>query len=1001
MDDASQPGVFGGVIADGGNWQTNKVLSLTLGDDDDVDAVQILTGQNAFTGGTTVQDGCLQIGDGTTNGLISGEVTVSTQDGLIFDVSGSSTVETFDGVISPGDTPGSVLKEGPGELDFTGSLENNSSVLLGELRVDDGEWLFDPQSKTTSTPVLSSLFIDNGATVDLGTWTVAFYSVTLDNGRIISSGVNGTLEASDSFNLANTPDSPNPLGQNTPGLFDLSNAQTTGITANVTLTGTASINKRTDGVVDIYGRIAVQGGIFVDQGTLNYYQGAPNYYQNGTAPTTEYVAPGATCSLFINGTTSIAQSSAAPVLYWAPDWIPHTNEVYGGTGYWEPATDTTDKLWVTIIGTQTLQTSWQDGAVAVFQGSPGEVTVEGDVQPAAIEIDSSNFDIEDGEPRHFGFPSPGSTVPSGLTMYLDVSAQNSLVVTVPTGVAAELGAIIIGFGSITKEGDGALQLNGVDVQNNNSDYAGGTFIDAGTVTLGGGGYALGGNEYLGTYDDTTDLTVDDTGELNLAGQTYLDVTSLNSSYAQSGAPDGVITGTATLNVIIASTPGVFGGSIEGDIALSLQSDFTSPPTGGLLMTLTGDNTSNGDTLLQGAMQLGDGYSNGSIEKGSIQSADNTVDVVVDVNNSATPTTPETFANPLDASNSLISLVKTGPGTLELTGNNLFNNTADYGGTLCVLEGDVELGSAAALPGNSSVVVDNGATLDLQGNSLTGAWQLKSLTLNYGTIIDSTNSGATLEVTGLIEVGQGIIAVNLAGPATFVKVPGSGVIPWGSDIIPDTVVLGGADSYLGTTIVLEGELRVNGSLSGPVIVGPTTDVGVYAISAVLGGEGTCSGTVTVEPDGTLAMDGLVGPGFTIGNLVLEPGCQITEAENLQTGMLEAVQVIGTLTVNGGSVTFPDNYPNLLPFQVLFRYGAQAGVTFATPSSLPSGVNSFCDDTSANTIELYGSNVLFWDPGSNPVPAELGIGAIRIGSPLQLAQGRSGAPTTSLSSRAPAT
>ena len=51
------------------------------------------------------------------------------------------------------------------------------------------------------------------------------------------------------------------------------------------------------------------------------------------------------------------------------------------------------------------------------------------------------------------------------------------------------------------------------------------------------------------------------------------------------------------------------------------------------------------------------------------------------------------------------------------------------------------------------MVDDGATLDLKGYSFTGSSALASLTLNNGKI---ASSGATIAVTGLINVGYGEI-----------------------------------------------------------------------------------------------------------------------------------------------------------------------------------------------------------------------------------------------------
>ena len=112
---------------------------------------------------------------------------------------------------------------------------------------------------------------------------------------------------------------------------------------------------------------------------------------------------------------------------------------------------------------------------------------------------------------------------------------------------------------------------------------------------------------------------------------------------------------------------------------------------------------------------------------------------------------------------------------------------------------MQVDDGTALPANSSVIIDNGAMLNLHQNSFT----LASVTLNDGTI-ESIPSGGTLDVTGLVELGSGIISANLTGPAMLLKSPGVGGTP------ADTVTLSGDNNYWGTMIVSEGTLMLGGS-----------------------------------------------------------------------------------------------------------------------------------------------------------------------------------------------
>ena len=92
----------------------------------------ILTGQNTYTGGTDIEDGTLQLGDGTTDGSLVGDVTDSTA--LVFD---DQAALTYAGVISGS---GSVAQIGGGTLTLTGSntYSGGTDIEGGTLRLGDG-----------------------------------------------------------------------------------------------------------------------------------------------------------------------------------------------------------------------------------------------------------------------------------------------------------------------------------------------------------------------------------------------------------------------------------------------------------------------------------------------------------------------------------------------------------------------------------------------------------------------------------------------------------------------------------------------------------------------------------------------------------------------------------------------------------------------------------------------------------------------------------------------
>src|SRR5208283_1489584 len=143
-------------------------------------------------------------------------------------------------------------------------------------------------------------------------------------------------------------------------------------------------------------------------------------------------------------------------------------------------------------------------------------------------------------------------------------------------------------------------------------------------------------------------------------------------------------------------------------------------------------------------------------------------------------------------------------------------------------GTLKLGDATALPGNSNVIIDDGAALDLNGYSLdTSQTSLTSVFVDDGTV-ESSSGGATLEATNLVDVAYGAVSANLIGTMTLLKSPGVGSNVQG--IAQNTVCLSGANSFSGASLLSSGTLQLQiGAITGLsnasnlVINGGTLDI----------------------------------------------------------------------------------------------------------------------------------------------------------------------------------
>ena len=216
LGDGTSTGSFLGNVADAGTLAFdysgqvafNGAISGSGGVSQIGPGTIILTGLNNYTGGTTINGGGLQIGNGGTSGSLAGDVADNAS--LVFD---RSDTVTFNGAISG---IGSVSQIGGGTLilggtnSYTGSttIASGSTLLLGSATaiatsssvVDNG--LLDVSA--VASPQVSSLA--GSGTVALGTQTLVisagastFSGATTGAGGITVTGGTQTLAGTNSY----------------------------------------------------------------------------------------------------------------------------------------------------------------------------------------------------------------------------------------------------------------------------------------------------------------------------------------------------------------------------------------------------------------------------------------------------------------------------------------------------------------------------------------------------------------------------------------------------------------------------------------------------------------------------------------------------------------------------------------------------------------------------------------------------------------------------------
>ena len=665
---------------------------------------------------------------------------------------------------------GSLVKEGAGTLTLAGnnSYSGSTTVNAGTLRIEGDQSLATGAvtvnagatlSSSASGLLVSTVDVQSGGTL-AGNGTLSGMVNIASGGRLAPGNSPGTLTVG-TLALSSGSQLDYELGQpGTPGgpLNDLVN-----VTGHLTLAGTLNISVPAGG--------SFGPGLYR---LINYGGGLTN---NGLAFGS---VPGSAADLYLQ--TSVAQQvnlvnrAGLSLNFWdGGSGGINNNAVDGGSGVMRMGS--ADDRWTDASGA--MNAAWTPHGFAIFQGTPGTVTVSN--ANGAVTFSGAQFAVD------------GYTV-TGDALTTD---NANTIVRVGDGTAAGAGytatvnAAIGGSGALVKEDLGTLVLAGAN------SYAGGTRLSGGTLlanndaALGGGVLTIQGGT-LGSQTSAQlannivvagDFALAASPTLTLSGDVTLASTArLTQTTAGTVDLRGAIVGAngLTLDATATAVPGryLFSGSksnsysgattVQGNALLELA-------RGGGALAIPADLTVTGQgaVLLQAGEQIADGAtltltSSGQGGTDALQFAGagmrETVGALVGsgtvgLAGSTLAVGAGDFSGQIrDNGAAGGRLEKTGSGTLRLSGAN------SYSGPTTVSAGTLQAGAAQAFSRNSAHSVATGATLDTGGFN-----QSMAALTNSGTVSLLGNTpGSTLTVHGAYVGNDGALrlgtVLNAAGPS---------------------------------------------------------------------------------------------------------------------------------------------------------------------------------------------------------------------------------------------
>ncbi len=851
-----------------------------------------LTASNTYSGGTTINNGALQIGNGGTSGWIAGKVT---NDGTLA-INRSDSI-TFSNAVSGS---GSLVKLGMGTLTLSGN-----NTYSGATTVDAGVL------KVTATNALSAdVTVHSGGTFDvnglnLGTRSaiVAGTGAAGQVGALVNSAVGVEAYVN---KLTLTDDATIGTGA---GKLNV-NGNIDGGGHTLTIAGTGQTDIRQDNAFNNLAGITVGSGLLRLESSQNW-NGTISILNGGTLDTwgtrTEAAA------LDLKGGT-LASSGPSGAATWTGAVSITSNSVINTALRMNLNGALSGNGKLTKTGAQTLALGGDvsaftgpiqlDAGTLLFNGANAQA-YSGDISGnGAVEKSGAGTLTLTGANTYVGGTLVSAGVLAGDSTSLQGAVTNYAIVFFDQSTNGTYAGAMSGSGSLVKSGVATLTLSG------SNTYTGATIINGGTLAVTASGLPASGSgiSMSNSVFDYTGATATIDRNFAVTGGTGIIRNSGGGTLTLSGALSKDGTGLEFAGGDFNITGTITGASANSDLLVD-----------GATVTLNSTNTYNGATFIRNAgtlvanvlgalpaatrsaVTLDDSGAGGSTfaigADQQIASLAGAASSSVILSNSTTLSIGMTSGNTTFAGavSGAGSLVKDGASTQTLTGANTFS-----GGTL--VSAGVLVGDSGGLQGtitNNATVIFDQSTNGTYAGVMSGAGSLAklgtgTLTLTAG----NTYSGGTTISNGTLQIGNGAtsgwiagdvannasLAFNRSDNITFSNViSGTGAM---QKLGVGTLILTASNTYTGGTLVSAGALAGDATSLRGAIINNATVIFDQSINGTYAGAMSGTGVLTKSGGGALTISS--ASTYTGGSRI-ESGTVVVQSQTaLGTG---AVDLLG--------------------------------------------------------------------------------------------------------------